>query len=607
MVIALVLLGGVHGVAGEEKKLIHFGWDLKNLSELAKEIDRLQHNPFDGLLIKSAWCYPFYSKGVGDPANNIQLAKNIKWGRFTDNFMYLTAGKKIDWFDDSLWTDDSDLIKNVRAIAKLGAAAGCKGVFFEPEFVYWGAGDNTWNYASQKRKDEKTFAEFEEMVRRRGRQFIDVIEEFMPKTVFLTAFWGSQSSYIKAGKEAAMRNDPKLYVEILSGEHYGLLDAFMCGVLEGADPGTTIVDGNEHAYYNSDAFHYMYQAKIIRNHLEHVPPELQLKYAKQVEVGHAIYADNLSNTFYQHCSSTYLTPAERAQWMEHNVYWALMSSDHYVWFYSERVHYLRGQGVAPEMIPAIQRASDKVGAGETLGYSMRDIMEKAGQGYRNAQYAPIATATAAIGRCQGGITVDSSLNDAGWQGTTALEAFKSFRTSVVQNPYGTTKALATYDDQNLYFRVICAEPSGVFHATKYLDYSCKFGKSDQVDFVIDTGEPGKYYHFMVTTDGSTWDALTDMAIKDYAGEETYGFDSSWSGPFQHAVKIADDKSKYTVEIAIPWKTIGKNAPKPGDTLKGNILRWRHRNRDGFIEFSSWSQHRNRREVEMKQFGTWTFN
>ena len=204
IVIALVLLGSVNGLAGgkgQEKKLIHFGWDLKSVSQLAEVIDELQYLPFDGTLIKSAWCYPFYSKSVGDPANVIKLAKNIKWGRFTDNFIYLTAGKKIDWFDDSLWTDESDLIKNVRAVAKLGAAAGCQGVFFEPEFVYWGEGDNTWNYATQKRKGEKTFAEFEEMVRKRGKQFIEVIEEFMPKTVFLTAFWGSQSSYIKACKE----------------------------------------------------------------------------------------------------------------------------------------------------------------------------------------------------------------------------------------------------------------------------------------------------------------------------------------------------------------------------------------------------------------------
>ena len=611
IVVAVVLLAAVPGVscaAEQEKKLINFGWDMKGPADLAQEIDQLQDLPFDGLTIRAIdWCYPFYSTGMGSADATARIAKGIKWGKFTDNLMYMTAGKNVDWFDEKLWADDGDIMKNIRALAQIGAAAGCKGFLFDPEFVYWGQGDNTWNYATQKRKDQKTFAEFEAMTRKRGVQVINAIEEYMPNTTFLTLFWGSSSSYIKADKEAAKANDPKLYAEILSGEYYGLLHAFMTGILEGADPGTTLVDGNEHSYYNSNPIHYLAQAKIIRDYLERIPPELQLKYAKQVDVGHAIFADHLCNTVSTHRTSTYMTPAEHAKWTEHNVYWALKTSDHYVWFYTQAPQYLRHKGIAPGMIPAINRARDKVAAGnQTLDYTMDAFMNKANKGYRNAQYAPIETAGATVSRRSGNITIDGSLDDPAWTNAAKLGPFKSFRISVVKQPYGTTNAMVTYDDQNLYFAVLCDEPSETFHATEYLDYSCKFGKSDQVDFVIDTGEPGKYYHFMLTVDGATWDALTDMAIKDYADEETYGFDSSWSGEFETGLKIADDKSKYTAEIAIPWKTIGRKVPKPGEMLKGNILRWRHRNRDGFMEFSSWSQRRTRREVEMKQFGTWIF-
>ena len=594
--------------AEPQKKLINFGWDMKNPADLAKEIDQLQDLPFEGLTIRATdWCYPFYSTGMGSADATAKIAKGIKWGKFTDNLMYMTAGKKVDWFDDKLWADDGDIMKNIRALAQIGAAAGCKGFLFDPEFVYWGQGDNTWSYGVQKRKDQKSFAEFEAQVRRRGVQVINAIEEHMPNTTFLTLFWGSSSSYIKAGKEAAKANDPKLYAEILSGEYYGLLHAFVTGILEGADPGTTLVDGNEHSYYNSNPIHYLAQAQIIRDHLERIPPELQLKYAKQVDVGHAVFADHLCNTMSTHRNSTYMTPAEHAKWTQHNVYWALKTSDRYVWFYTQAPQYLRHKRIGPGMIPAINRARNKVAAGnQTLGYTMDAILDRASQGYRNAKHAPIETANATVNRRNGNITIDGSLDDPGWQDAVLLGKFKSFRTAIVQNPYGTTRPLVTYDDENLYFAVICDEPSGQFHVTKYLNYACKFGKADQVDFVIDTGEPGKYYHIMLTVDGSTWDALTDMAIKDYAGEETYGFDSSWSGEFQTGLKIADDKSKYTAEIAIPWAIINHKAPQAGDTLKGNILRWRHRNRDGFIELTSWSQRRTRREVEMKQFGTWTF-
>lgn len=605
--VLLVAMTGPGFADLREKKLIYFGHDLKSPAQMAEVIDQLQDLSFDGIAIRANWCYPFYSKGMGNPDATVELAKNTQWGKFTDNFMYLTAGKKIDWFDDSLWTDDSELIKNVQAIAQIGAAIGCKGILFDPEFVYWGQGDNTWSYERQKRKDKKTFAQFEEMVRKRGVRFIDIIEEHMPDTTFLTLFWGSSSAYIAAGKKAAQANDPKLYAEMLSGEYYGLLNAFMCGVLEGADAGTTLVDGNEHSYYNTDAMHFIHQGKIIRNHIEHIPADLQLKYAKQVKIGHAVFSDHLSNTRPRHALSTYMTDEERAKWTENNVYWALKTSDEYVWFYSQQTHYLRHNNIPPGAVDAINRAREKVAAGnQLLGYSMQDIINKASEGYRKAQYAPIEKSAAQIERRDGNITIDGVLDDPGWENAAKLAEFKSFKISVVQNPYGKTRAMAAFDEENLYFAVVCDEPSDEFHVTKFLDYACKFGKGDQVDFIIDTGLPGKYYHFMVTVDGSVWDALTDMAIKDYAGEETYGFDSSWSGQFQSAAKIADDKSNYTVEITIPWKTLNRKPPEPGDTLKGNILRWRHRNRDGFVEFSSWSQRRTIREVEMNQFGTWTF-
>jgi len=33
-----------------------------------------------------------------------------------------------------------------------------------------------------------------------------------------------------------------------------------------------------------------------------------------------------------------MTPEERAQWFEHNTYWALYTTDEYVWCYSERMN-----------------------------------------------------------------------------------------------------------------------------------------------------------------------------------------------------------------------------------------------------------------------------
>ena len=114
-----------------EKKLIQFGWDMKSPAQLAEAIDQLHHLPFDELAIRTAWCYPFHHTGLGNTDSVCEIARNIKWGRFTDNFICMTAGKK----------------------------------------VYWGQEHNTWKYAHQKRHGHKTFAEFEVMVQhpRRSR------------------------------------------------------------------------------------------------------------------------------------------------------------------------------------------------------------------------------------------------------------------------------------------------------------------------------------------------------------------------------------------------------------------------------------------------------
>ena len=96
VVLLTVFTGGCFAKA-QEKKLINFGWDIKTPADLAKDIDTLQDLPFDGTAIRAIdWCYPFYSKGMGSVEPTVKLAKDIKWGKFTDNFMYMTAGAQVD-------------------------------------------------------------------------------------------------------------------------------------------------------------------------------------------------------------------------------------------------------------------------------------------------------------------------------------------------------------------------------------------------------------------------------------------------------------------------------------------------------------------------------
>ena len=111
-------------------------------------------------------------------------------------------------------------------------------------------------------------------------------------------------------------------------DYYGLTNAFMCGMLEGADPGTRLIDGNEGSYYYAERQDYSVGYNRIKNKipgpnndtLDIIPEDLKTKYIQQVECGQAIWGD--------------------LSIVSDKVFWALESTDHYVWMWTEFKMYL---------------------------------------------------------------------------------------------------------------------------------------------------------------------------------------------------------------------------------------------------------------------------
>ncbi len=118
-------------------------------------------------------------------------------------------------------------------------------------------------------------------------------------------------------------------------------------------------------------------------------------------------------------------------------------------------------------------------------------------------------------------------------------------------------------------------------------------------------EASKYYHIRLTYDNRRWDALTPAGV--WPGNEISGKNSSWDGEYETAIHVAEDLSFWSVEMAIPWATLNRQAPRAGGRIKGNlILRTDRRESHGSGEFSSWSQRRMNRCVEAATLGTWEF-
>ncbi len=73
-----------------------------------------------------------------------------------------------------------------------------------------------------------------------------------------------------------------------------------------------------------------------------------------------------------------LTPEERARWFEHNTYWALYTTDEYVWSSSERMNWWKDQ-TPPGLEAAIVNARQKIAARQPLGFEIEQLLEAAGR------------------------------------------------------------------------------------------------------------------------------------------------------------------------------------------------------------------------------------
>lgn len=596
------------GAAGLEKKLILHSWDMKSPADLAENAGRLQHAPFDGLTVRCMpFCYSFYNRDVDEAvvAENVEAMSRIKWGKFTDNLMYLVPGDNIDWFDETAWADDGFILQNVRAIARMGLAGGCRGILYNPEFVYWGRPHDPWDYRTQARREQRSVAEYRAMVRKRGTQVINAIEQYMPDTTFLALYWGV---YYSPVARIAAETDPEVINQIIAdAPHYGLLHDFMLGILEGADRGTTIIDGNEYAYYRRRPEDFNRDYHFIRQTmLGAVPQELRYKYRAQVAVGHAIYADVHSNTRGKADLSTFMTLEERGLGLERVVYNALKNSDRYAWMHTEKPQYLNNVRAPREMAAAIDRARLKIARNEELGFDFTPIEEKAGRAYNEMKGGTITPSKAEIGHAVGRPRIDGRLDDEAWKTASKLGPFQNFRMAS-EGLQTRTIAYMAYDGTNLYVGFRCDDPLKQKLAASEIDKEHEErGGGDMVEVGIAADEEAtRYYHVRLTHENRRWDSLTPAGT--WPNNEISGKNSSWDGEYETAIHVAEDFAFWSVEIAIPWSTLNRQAPRPGDRLKGNLIRRTDsRASHGSRECSTWSQRRINRCVEAATLGTWQF-
>jgi len=346
---------------GLDKRLIEYGWDVPFVQDVRDRLPEMETKPFDGVVFK------LKSGGMAlqpvplDPEaykQDLEALRGIEWNRFTDSFIVLWSASNQDWFDDKDW---SVICENIRLFAKAAREGGCAGLCFDPEPY----GDNPWAYSETLHRQSKSFQEYQDVVRSRGVQFMTALNEEMPDCVLLFLF---QLSVFRNDILSASQEERR---EKLSFHHYGLMPAFLNGLLEAAGEGITFVDGNESAYYYTDEADYFeaYHRVRQRGRLL-IDRGLWPVYCRRVQMGQALYVDQYFGLRDKTVLGDRMTPQEQKDWFEHNAYWALYSSDRYVWCYSERMNWWTGQGVPAGAEQSLRSAALKIKNGEELGFDL---------------------------------------------------------------------------------------------------------------------------------------------------------------------------------------------------------------------------------------------
>jgi hypothetical protein len=243
--LALLLLLSSGRADAKTKYLIECGWDEPDPAFMRQHIAQMEAAPFDGCVyhvggdrggrdrgLTGAFTWQVFGRRTfreAELARDIADLRATPFVRFRHNFLRVnvTPGN-VDWFDDY-----GPILSNLTLAASIARRAGSKGVLLDTE-TYEGS---IFSYPEQKSRRQKSFALYSAQARKRGTAVMRALEAGYPGlTVFLTLA-GTHADIQRRGDRIAFDRG-----------NYGLLPAFVDGMVLGASSTARIVDGMEAAY-----------------------------------------------------------------------------------------------------------------------------------------------------------------------------------------------------------------------------------------------------------------------------------------------------------------------------------------------------------------------
>jgi hypothetical protein len=380
----LLLPSGATAQSRLKKKIIEYGWDVPYPDFVRDNIREMEKRPFEGIIFRTKGFDHVFDVRPWDKAElqpQLDTLAQIKWGKFTDNMLTLFAANKwkMDWFNDEHW---KVIVENMKLFSLAVQTGNCIGICFDPEPY----GENPWAYPGSCK--DKSFPQVADQVRRRGQQFMAALQEHKPELKILSFF------FMALFPDVVDEPDPNVRMQKLQKNSYALLPAFVVGMLEGASPGTILIDGNESAYYHESPLEFYKDYHLMRQRAQTLVPEaLRKKYNTNVQAGMALYIDQtLAKRTDRKITSNFLSPDQQLKFFEHNVYYTLTTSDEYIWCYSERMNWWLpaekagpNGALPPGVEEALVSARQKYDAGKPLGYDISEMIKAAREARRKAE------------------------------------------------------------------------------------------------------------------------------------------------------------------------------------------------------------------------------
>ncbi|PCJ55442.1 MAG: hypothetical protein COA79_20780 [Planctomycetota bacterium] len=153
-------------------------------------------------------------------------------------------------------------------------------------------------------------------------------------------------------------------------------------------------------------------------------------------------------------------------------------------------------------------------------------------------------------------TIDGILKDKSWVSATGSDQF--VRDEMWGLPSAKTSWKVCYDKEALYLSIIADEPAMSQIKAKATERDGAIWADDGIEIFIDPKGKGKdYFQIGINTNGILFDSKEK--------------DASWNGVYK--VKVVKSENKYSMEVSIPWKTLGLSGlPVKGGEIGINIQR-----------------------------------